>query len=127
MRPAIAWGGNCLGLLVASALVPGISYSHDAGTLLLAGAVLALVNVAIRPLVIAMALPALLLTLGLALLLVNTFMLWLTSEIVSGLRVGGFWSTLAAALVISVVNVVLRREVGPPRRARLRFGLRRSR
>jgi putative membrane protein len=99
---------NCLGLLVAAAVVPAISYNQDWGTLLAAGAIFGLVNFALRPLVILITLPLVVLTLGIALLFVNALMLWLTSEIVPDLQVGGLWSTLAGALVVSLVNLALR-------------------
>jgi putative membrane protein len=108
VRLIIAWLCNCLALLVAAAIVPAISYSDDWGTLLAAGAIFGLVNFALRPLVILLTLPLLLLTLGIALLFVNTLMLWFTSEIVPDLHIGGFWSALAGAIVISLVNLALR-------------------
>ncbi|HEY1834429.1 MAG TPA: phage holin family protein [Solirubrobacteraceae bacterium] len=103
-----AWIGNCLGLLLAAALIPSISYGESAGTLLLAGAILALVNVALRPLVVLMTLPAVVLSLGLALLFINALMLWITSGIVPGLRIGGFFSTLAGAFIVWLANLALR-------------------
>jgi putative membrane protein len=118
MRLIRTWLGNCVALLVASAVIPAVGYGHDAGTLLLAGLVLGLVNFALRPLVVLLALPAVALTLGVALLLVNALMLWLTSGVVSGLRTGGFWSTVGAALVISLVNLVLRPALRRSSRAR---------
>lgn len=108
MRVAMVWLGNCLGLVVAAAIVPAISYGNDLGTLLLAGAILALVNFALRPIVVLMTLPAVILSLGAALLLVNALMLWITSGLVDGLQVGGFFSTLAGAVLVSLVNLVLR-------------------
>jgi len=108
------WLCNCLGLLVAAAIIPAISYRGDVGTLLLAGAILALVNFALRPIVVVMTLPAVLLSLGVALLFINTLMLWLTSRIVTDLSVGGFWSTFAGALLISIVNLLVRpKRVSP--------------
>jgi putative membrane protein len=114
---------NCVGLLVAHALIPSISYHHRVGTLLLAGLILALVNFAVRPLVILLTLPAVIVSLGAALLLINALMLWLTSKIVSGFHVGGFWSTVGGALVMWIVNMALRPWTRPdekPRRRRAR-------
>jgi putative membrane protein len=113
LRLILAWTCNCLALLVAAAVVPTISYGNDLGTLLLAGAILGLANFALRPLVILMALPAVVLSLGVALLFVNALMLWVTSVIVPDLRVGGFWSTVAGALVIWFVNLMLRSALRP--------------
>jgi putative membrane protein len=121
-RLALSWLGNCLGLLIAAALVPAITYGNDLGTLLLAGAILGLVNFALRPLVILMTLPAVILSLGAALLLVNALMLWVTSALVDGLDTGRFWSTLAGALIVSLVNLALRPWRRRPKRSRSQNG-----
>lgn len=116
MRLLATWLGNTLGLLLAAAIVPAISYGGDVGRLALAGAILALVNFAVRPLVVLLTLPAVLVTLGAALLAINALMLWLTSKIVDGLHVGAFFSTLAGAALISLVNLALRPWRGRGRR-----------
>lgn len=113
VRLIVTWLGNCLGVLIAAEIVPAISYHDDLGTLLLAGAILGVVNFTLRPLIVLMTLPAVILSLGVALLFINTLTLWLTSLLVPDLSVGGFWSTFAGALLISVVNLLLR-----PARAR---------
>ncbi len=108
-RLVIAWLSNCAALLVAAAVIPAIGYGGDAGTLLLAGAILGLVNFAVRPAIILLTLPAVILSLGLMLLVINALMLWLTSRIVTDFTVGGFWSTLGGALIVWIVNAALRR------------------
>jgi putative membrane protein len=110
---------NCAGLLVAAAVVPQIGYGHRWQTLVLAGLILGVVNFLVRPLLIVMTFPAVILSLGLVLLLVNALMLWLTSRIVTGLHTGGFWSTVAGALIIWIVNVALRGVLRAQRVARL--------
>jgi putative membrane protein len=107
-RLVITLAVNCIGLLVAAAVVGPISYGEKFGTLVLAGLVLGIVNFLLRPLVILLTLPAVILSLGIALLFINAFMLWLTSKIVHGFHVGGFWSTVAGALILWVVNLALR-------------------
>jgi putative membrane protein len=104
----IAWLSNCVALLVAAAVIPAIGYDKDAGTLLLAGLILGVVNVLVRPWIILLTLPAVILSLGLVLLAINALMLWLTSEIVSGFTVGGFFSTLGGAAIVWLVNAALR-------------------
>jgi putative membrane protein len=108
-RLVIAWLSNCVALLVAAAVIPAIGYDHDLGTLLLAGLILGIVNFVIRPAIIFLTLPAVILSLGLALLVINALMLWLTSRIVDGFAVGGFSSTLGGALIVWIVNAALRR------------------
>jgi putative membrane protein len=108
LRLLISWLSNCLALLVAAAVIPAIGYGHDAGTLLLAGAILGFVNFAVRPWIILLTLPAVILSLGLFLLAINALMLWLTSRIVDDFTVGGFWSTIGGALIVWLVNAALR-------------------
>lgn len=107
LRIVLAWLGNVAALFVAAAIVPGVGYGDDAWALVLAGLVLALVNMVVRPVVILLALPAIIVTLGLALLLVSALMVYLTDVIVPGFESGGFWSTVGAALVVWAVNVLL--------------------
>ncbi len=109
LRLVIAWLSNCIALLVAAAVIPAIGYGHDAGTLLLAGAILGAVNFAIRPAIILLTLPAVILSLGLMLLVINALMLWLTSRIVTDFMVGGFSSTVGGALIVWIVNALLKR------------------
>lgn len=76
------------------------------------GALFVLLNAIIKPLVTFVALPVLILTLGLFSAVIAWFMLWLVSWITSGidwlhLEVGGFWKTLLAAMVIAIITGVL--------------------
>ncbi|HEY6398797.1 MAG TPA: phage holin family protein [Solirubrobacteraceae bacterium] len=98
---------NCAGLALAAALIPSISYHHRVGTLLLAGLILGIVNIALRPLVILLTLPAVILSFGVALLFINALMLWLTSRLVSGFQVGGFVATVEGAVLLWLVNMAL--------------------
>ncbi|MDQ6817612.1 MAG: phage holin family protein [Actinomycetota bacterium] len=117
---------NCAGLALAAAIIPSISYHHRLGTLVLAGLILGLVNVALRPLVILLTLPAVILSFGIALLLVNALMLWVTSRIVSGFQIAGFLATVEGALILWLVNLALapwkrrRRDAKRARRNRKR-------
>jgi putative membrane protein len=115
VRLLVAWLSNCIALLIAAAVIPAISYGGDVGTLLLAGLILGVVNVVVRPAVIFLTLPAVILSFGLALLVINALMLWLTSRIVDGFGVGGFFSTLGGALIVWIVNSALRSSRKPPR------------
>jgi len=121
-RFLITWITNCIGLVIASAVVGPISYGHDLGTLVLAGLVLGIVNFAVRPLVVLLTLPVVILSLGIALLFVNALMLWVTSKIVSGFHVGGFWATVGGALILWIVNMALRPWMALPFARRARRG-----
>lgn len=113
MRLLFAWLSNVVALFVAAWIIPGVGYGDDFWVLFIAGLVFAVANMFVRPLVILLALPAVILTLGLALLLINTFMLYLTDWIVSDFETGSFWSTLGAAVIVWLVNMVLSAVLRP--------------
>src|SRR5512134_3696562 len=97
------WLSNVVALFVASWIAPGVQYGDDFWVLFVAALVFTTVNWFVRPLVILFTLPAVILTLGLALILINTFMLYLTDWIVPSFETGSFWSTLGAAIIVAVV------------------------
>src|ERR1700740_1639645 len=109
IRLLITWFSNCLALLVAAAIIPAIGYSEDFGTLLLAGLILGLVNFMVRPLIILFTLSAVITSLCVGRLAINALRVWLTTRLVNGFPVGGFWSTIAGALIVWVVNATLKR------------------
>ena len=109
MRVLVWWATNVAALFVAATIVPAIDYAGDVWVLVLAGLVFGLVNLVVRPIVVLLALPAVILTLGLALLLVNALMLYLTDLVVGGFEAGGFWSAVGGALIVWIVNMILDR------------------
>src|SRR2546425_10564279 len=74
---------------------------------LLAGLVLALINAVVRPVLKILTLPVTLLTLGLFLFVLNAFCLWLTSLLVKGFEVQGFWAAMFGSLLVSIVSWTL--------------------
>lgn len=75
------------------------------------GVIFGLVNWIVRPLVRLVTLPFIVLTLGLLLLVINAFMLLLTSRIADALDLGfhveGFWTAVLGSIVISLASMVL--------------------
>ncbi len=94
---------NALAILAAAYVLPGIEVSGGLA-LLAAGLVLALINAVVRPILLLLTLPITLVTLGLFLFVLNAFCLWLTSELVKGFEVSGFWPAVFGALFVSVVS-----------------------
>jgi putative membrane protein len=107
MRLLFAWLSNVVALFVAAWIVPGMGYGDDFWVLFIAALVFTIVNWLVRPIVILLALPAVILTLGFALILINTFMLYITDWIVPSFETGSFWATLLAAIIVSIVNLLL--------------------
>ena len=95
-----------LALLAATHVVRGISLDSLTSAVV-AALVLGVINAVVRPILVVLTFPITLLTLGLFLLVLNAFCLWLVSVFVHGLHVVGFWSAFWGALLISVVSWIL--------------------
>jgi putative membrane protein len=65
------------------------------------------VNSLVRPVVTILALPLIVLTLGVAYLLVGVAMFALTAWLIDGLTVDGFWSAVGGAMLVWLVNWAL--------------------
>jgi putative membrane protein len=88
--------------------------------------ILAFSNTFIRPVLIFLTLPLTLLTLGLFTLVINALLFKLTSALVPGFHVGGFWSALGGALVYSLLTLAVNALIlPPPGGPRITFGYRR--
>jgi putative membrane protein len=107
MKLIYSWLSNVIAIFVAATLIPGVDYGRDFWVLALTGLVFGLVNLFVRPLVILFTLPAVILSLGIALFFINALMLYLTAWIVGPFDVGSFWSALGAAVIIMIVNMFL--------------------
>jgi putative membrane protein len=112
------WLSNTVALFVAAWIVPDLDYGDDFWVLFIAALVFTVVNWIVRPLIILLALPAVVLTLGLALVLINTFMLYLTDWIVPSFETGNFWWTLLASIIVSLVNLSISLLLKPDERLR---------
>ena len=97
---------NAVALWVAARLVTGIKLSGEFGPVLLVAAVFGLVNALLRPLVMLLSIPFVILTLGLFTLVINALMLMLTAALVGSLSVSGFWAALWGSLLISLVSLL---------------------
>lgn len=75
----------------------------DAGVFVLAGFVLSMVNSVLKPIVVVLALPAILLTLGLFMLVVNGLMVYITFKVVPGLDID-FLGAIVVGVVVSIAN-----------------------
>ncbi len=102
----LRWIFTALAVMAAAHLLPGITYSGW-GALLLAALVLGLLNALIRPVLLLLSLPFILVTMGLFILIVNAVVLKLTSGLTPGFHVEGFWTTVFGSIIISSVSWLL--------------------
>jgi putative membrane protein len=111
----LRWAINAVALYVAVLLVPGIkmqpTHTSEWIVFILLGLVFGLLNALLRPLIMALTCPLIILTLGLGTLLVNTLMFYLTGVIGAqfgwGFTVQNFLAAFLGGIVVSVVSIVL--------------------
>src|SRR5688572_3954406 len=100
---------NAIALWIATRIVPGLSFDGPTPMLVVVALVFALVNAIVRPVLKILTFPALILTFGLFIFVVNALMLWLTAELSDafglGFHVEGFRAAFLGALVVSVVGL----------------------
>lgn len=114
MRLILRWLITAAALVVAARFVPGITITNDNGwvAVLVMAAVFGLVNAFIRPVLMLLSCPLVLLTLGLFLLVINaiTFSLssWIAQNLFgAGFVVDGFFPALVGSIVVSIVSFFL--------------------
>ncbi len=93
-------------VLAAAEIVPGIHIDGvptGAATVI----VLALLNAVVRPVIYLFSFPVIMFSLGLFMVIINAILLHLTSWLVTGFTVDGFWPAVWGALIISVVSTIL--------------------
>ncbi|QQS64668.1 phage holin family protein [Candidatus Saccharibacteria bacterium] len=103
---ALRWLVCSLGLWIAANLLGGdrINYQDSFRVMMTAGLVLALINTFIKPLIVFLSLPAVLLTLGIFMVVINGLTVMLAAHFYSRLEVADFVSAMLAGVVIGLVN-----------------------
>jgi putative membrane protein len=97
---------NAIGLY-ATTFVPGITWKGDLLRLVIAGAILGLFNLIVRPLAMLLSIPLLIVTLGLFYFILNGILLWLAQFVLPGYAVSGLVAGILGALVMMLVNWVV--------------------
>lgn len=108
IRFLLRWTVCSLGLWISAGLLGDrISYQDRLSVIIIAGLVLALINMVIKPVIVILSLPALLFTLGLFMVVINGFMVLLVSKVYGSLEVSNFWTAVLAGMIIGLVNYLV--------------------
>lgn len=95
-----------LAVIVAAYILPGIAVA-DFFTGIVIAALLALLNMTVKPILIFLTIPITLVTLGLFLLVINAFIVIIAAQIIPGFVVDGFWWALLFSIILSLINSLL--------------------
>jgi putative membrane protein len=128
MRPKaikffLRWIINTLAVLVAVYIVHGIHYQKNVD-LLVASLVLGILNTFLRPILLFLAFPLLILTLGLFIFVINALLLYFVGYLLAPhFHVESFSAAFWGAVIISIVSVLLNSMTGTgDARVRVRTG-----
>lgn len=104
----VRWVATSFGIWLAIRLLGGIEPGHDPTILTYIGAGLAfsVVNSFLKPIVTILSLPAIVLTLGLFMLVVNGLMVWIALLLVPSLGLS-FWQAIVAGVILSLINYAI--------------------
>lgn len=94
-------------IFIVAQILPGIEVKGF-GTAVLVALVYSLIHFLLFWILVVLSLPFVLLTFGLFIFVINAFLLWLTSRLISDFRVSGVGTTLLASVLITVCSTLLR-------------------
>ncbi len=94
-------------VFAVASLMPTIKIKNY-GTAVVVALVYSLVNFLVGWLITFLALPFIVVTFGLFIFVVNAILLWITDKMIDDFEIEGFFSTLVASLLISLINSFLR-------------------
>ena len=107
-RFLIRWLVCSLGLWIAAGfLSSSITYDSKFHVIIIAGLILAIINVIVKPILIIFSLPALLITLGLFMVIINGLTVFIASKLYHPLHITNFWAAVFAGMVIGLVNYLV--------------------
>jgi putative membrane protein len=107
----LRWGINTIALYVAVRLLPGLEHTGSGLALLGVALIFGLINAAVKPFVVLLSCPLVLMTFGLYLLVINGLMLlftaWVSDILELGFEVQGFGWAILGAIVIGLVSFAI--------------------
>lgn len=103
----LRWLVNFLGLWAAASLLSGIDYTGRLRVLIWAALIFSIVNAVLRPLIVLLTLPAIVWTLGLFMLVINSLMLYLVDFLYPKFSITSVRSAVMAVIIIWGVNYLL--------------------
>jgi putative membrane protein len=107
-RFIIRWFVCSLGLWIAAGFLHGsISYGDRVSAIIVAGLILAIINIVLKPVIVIFSLPAIVVTLGLFMVVVNGLTVFLASKFYGPLDITNFWAAIFAGMVIGLVNYLV--------------------
>ena len=98
---------NAIAIYLTAHVIPGVRFDGGIWQLLLAGFLFGALNAVIKPLLVVLSLPLIVLTLGVFYLVLNGLILLLLAWLLPSLSMTGLLAAILASLFMGLVNIVL--------------------
>lgn len=108
----LTWIGNSVAIWLVAYFFPRVSVASWE-TAFVAGLVLAIINAIVKPILVILTLPITIVTLGLFYFVVTAICLVITSKLVDGFVLQGFFSTIIASIFISIFSAIIQSVLKP--------------
>jgi putative membrane protein len=107
----VRWMASALGLWIAASLLGNdrLSVGDNWQTVVVAGFILAVINMVLKPILVILSFPAIILTLGLFMLVVNGVIILVVSKLYDPFVVSGFGVAVVAGVIVGLVNYLVSR------------------
>ncbi len=105
-RFLLTWLANFVGLLLASTLFSTIG-SDSLWVIVIASLVFGIVNALLRPALVILSLPAIVLTFGFFSLIINAILLYITSAIYKPFQVSSVWAAIGTVIIVWLANYAM--------------------
>jgi len=102
----IRWIVTTVAVFAAERILPGIA-CDSTSALLGASLLLGIINAFVRPILLLLSLPFIIVTMGLFIFVVNALLLLFVSAVIPAFHVEGFWSAFFGSIIISAVSWIL--------------------
>lgn len=106
-RLLIRWLANSVGLYLAARFFSLVDYQNKIMVIIIAGLVLSILNALIKPVLVIFTLPAIAFTLGIFMILINGFIVYLATVLYSPLQISSYWAAVLVGMVIGLVNYLV--------------------
>jgi len=106
---------TAVAVLIVAYLLKGVTVDNSI-TALLVALVLGLLNNFIKPVLILLTIPFTVFTLGLFLIVINLFIIYLVAEIVPGFHISGWFTAFIFGLLVSFFTAMIESVIGKPQR-----------
>lgn len=97
---------NLAVFLACAMLFPNGFHLENMGAAAVAALVLAVLNVVLKPILLLLSLPLVIVTMGIFLIVVNTILLEITAHLVGGFAFSSFWWAMLVAIILAVVSFI---------------------